>query len=268
MARRSDLDAYTAFLARDRLSRAGRTGLPGRRPANVDPEIAAIAGPQLVVPVMNARYALNAANARWGSLYDALYGTDAIPEADGAEQGQGLQSEARRQGHRLGAGLPRRGRAARRRELERGRRLCGRRTERWPSSSAAARRLACSDPAQFAGYRGAAGVAGRSAAAATTACTSRSSSTAPTRSARPIRPASPTSCWNRRSPPSWTARIPIAAVDAADKVVAYRNWLGLMKGDLAEEIAKGGKTFTRRLNPDRVYTAPDGGDARRCPAAR
>ena len=236
---------------------------------NVDPEIATIAGPQLVVPVMNARYALNAANARWGSLYDALYGTDAIPETDGAEKGKGYNPEARREGHRLGARLsstkPRRSTAP---SWARCDGVRGRRTATLVADGRTARPSGCAMPAQFAGYRGDAGRARRSPARRTTACTSRSSSIA----TAPIGKADPAGISDVVLESALTTiqdcEDSVAAVDAEDKVVVYRNWLGLMKGDLAEEITKGGKTFTRKLNPDRDYTAPDGGDARRCKAAR
>ena len=146
---------------------------------------------------MNARYALNAANARWGSLYDALYGTDAIPEADGAERGKGYNPE---RGAKvvawaksfLDGAAPLDG--ASWADVDGLRRSSGSTLQL--SRRRQGRQLR--DAGQFAGYRGAPAAPDARAARATTACISRSSSTAPTRSARPIRPASPMSCWKRR----------------------------------------------------------------------
>ena len=221
---------------------------------NVDPEIASLAGPQLVVPVMNARYALNAANARWGSLYDALYGTDAIPETDGAEKGKGYN--------------PKRGEkviAWAKAFLDEAVPLEG---ARWADltgiEAGAELRLAAGDravslkrPEQYAGHAEGkdgwrhvllknnglgieilinrdwqigktdpAGIAGVNVEAALTTIMDCEDS--------------------------------VAAVDAEDKVLVYRNWLGLMRGDLKETFQKGGETVERKLYSDFTYTAPDG----------
>ncbi len=223
--------------------------------ANVDPEISEIAGPQLVVPVMNARYALNAANARWGSLYDALYGTDAIPETDGAEKGRGYNPK---RGEKVIAWV--------RDFLDSTVPLAG---ASWKdvtdlavkdgalavTTNGGAVKLA--DSSHFAGYLGDAAV--------------------PTHillkqngihieividTGTAIGKSDPAGISDVRLESAITTIMDcedsIAAVDAEDKAEVYRNWLGLMKGDLTEEVVKGDKTFTRRLNPDLAYTAPDG----------
>ena len=228
--------------------------------SNVDPEIATVAGPQLVVPVNNARYALNAANARWGSLYDALYGTDIIPESPGLEKGSSYN--------------PKRGAQV----MERAGRILDDAAPLAQGSHADAKRYALHneggrkalvvtlasgsqtglrDPAQFAGYVGdddapssvllvnhglhidieidpehpvgqhhAAGVKDVVLEAAVTTIQDCEDS--------------------------------VSAVDAEDKAGVYGHWLGLMKGDLEETFEKGGKTITRRLHADREYTAADG----------
>lgn len=223
---------------------------------NVDPEIASIAGPQLVVPVMNARYALNAANARWGSLYDALYGTDAIPESDGAEKGKGYNPK---RGEKVIAWV--------RDFLDTSAPL---QDFRWKDVGSFAvkdgalvvrsidgEQAMLTDGSHFAGYRG--------------------DPTAPTHillknngihieividAATRIGKADPahiSDVWLESAITTiMDCEDSIAAVDAEDKVVVYRNWLGLMKGDLQEEVAKGGASFIRRLNPDLQYVGPDG----------
>ena len=225
--------------------------------ANVDAEVALIAGPQLVVPVTNARYALNAANARWGSLYDALYGTDVIPETDGCEKSGGFN--------------PKRGAkviAFAREILDKAAPLASGHYRdatayfvtdgKLSVTLANGSQTTLADAAKFAGYIG--------------------------------EPATPKSVllvnhglhieiqFDRAHAIGQTDAAgvkdvvlesaittiqdfedSVSVVDAADKVQAYANWLGLIKGDLSETFDKGGRALTRTLNPDRTYTKPGGG---------
>ena len=215
---------------------------------NVDPEIAKIPGPQLVVPIMNARYALNAANARWGSLYDAMYGTDVLgdlPEGNGYDRGRGGRVVARAR-VMLDDHFAIDGKShadVHTYEVVEGQLLMDGHPLR--------------NPGKFKGYRGSRAnpeavllannslhmellfdgnnVIGRRDQAALADVLIESAVTA-----------------------IMDCEDSVAAVDAEDKVLCYSNWLGLMKGDLEEEVSKGGKTFTRKLKPDRKYIAPDG----------
>jgi malate synthase len=226
--------------------------------ANVDPEITTTAGPQLVVPVTNARFALNAANARWGSLYDALYGTDVIPETDGAEKGAGYN---RIRGDKV---------------IAYARKFLEDAVPLGNGSWSELTRLAVdggqlvatladgldttlANPAQFAGYTGDPG--------------SPDSVLLVNHGLHidiVIDPDSPVGKTDRAGikdvilESAVTTIIDfedaVAAVDADDKTRAYRNWLGLNKGDLSAEVDKDGRTFTRVLNQDRHYTTPEGGE--------
>ena len=215
---------------------------------NVDPEIALVAGPQLVVPITNARYALNAANARWGSLYDSLYGTDAMgspPPPGGYERGRGARVVARARVF-LDDAFPIAGTShadVRRYVVKDGALLID--------------DLPLVDPAKFVGYRG--------------------------------NPKAPDAILLRNNglhvelvfdrahfigsrdqalladvvlesalSAIMDCEDSVACVDAQDKIQAYANWLGLMKGDLTADMTKGGRALTRRLNADRDYVAADG----------
>ena len=227
-----DMTAYKAFL--------GEIGYLVPEPApftvapqNVDAELASVAGPQLVVPVLNARFLLNAANARWGSLYDALYGTDAIP---GSASGKGYDPAR-------GAQVIAWAKAF----LDEAAPLAGGSWADWTGGD-----LPLADPAQLIGRAGDNLLLRHNGLHIEVV----------------IDPAHPIG----RDDPAGIADVvlesaisticdfedSVAAVDAQDKIAAYANWLGLMRGDLEDTFEKNGATMTRRLNPDRAYVGPDG----------
>ena len=217
--------------------------------ANTDPEIATVPGPQLVVPITNARYALNAANARWGSLYDAFYGTDAmgsLPPAGGYDRGRGARVIARARVF-LDEAFPVAGTShadAQRYHVQDGALLVDDKP--------------LMEPAKFVGYRG----HPRAPDAVLLVNNGLHVELVFDRTDR-IGARDQAGLADVRVEAAVSAIMDcedsVACVDAADKIDAYRNWLGLMKGDLTDTFEKGGKTVTRALSPDLDYTAPDGG---------
>jgi len=224
--------------------------------ANVDAELAKLAGPQLVVPILNARYALNAANARWGSLYDALYGTDAISEADGCEKGTGYNPKRgakvieycryvldRCAPLKSGSHIDSTGYAVKGGKLV--------------VTLKGGKSTTLQDAKQFVGYTGDA-----KAPASVLFAHNGLHLDLQINKSTPIGKTDPAGVSDLIAEAALSTILDledsVAAVDAEDKVLAYSNWLGILDGSLSEEMVKGGKTFTRTMNGDRHYTKPAG----------